>query len=94
MGFFEKLGDGIASVGKDVADKAKEVSDVVKYNNKIKNDESEITKCLVEIGRAYYEKNKENESDEYAVILSKIKELYADIKVQEDLIIEAKAASN
>lgn len=55
MDFFEKIGDTIATKGKEAADKAKEVAEVVNLKSQISTCEEVIKKNYMEIGKIYFE---------------------------------------
>ena len=58
MEFFDKLSETIVSAGKDVGQKAKDVSGIAKLKMDIRS------KQYAELGKAYYEKHKDEESAE------------------------------
>ena len=66
MEFFEKLGDTIVSVGKDVTQKAKDVSGIAKLKLDIRSKEDFIKEQYIELGKAYYEAHKEEEVEDQA----------------------------
>ena len=53
MEFFEKLGDTIVNVGKDVTQKAKDVSGIAKLKLDIKSKEDFIKEQYIELGKIY-----------------------------------------
>ena len=55
MDFFEKVGDTIATVGKEAADKAKELAELASLKNQIHTCDEIIRKNYIEIGKIYYE---------------------------------------
>ena len=62
MAFFDKLGETIASVSKDVTQTAKEISGVAKLNIDIKAKEDYIQKQYAEIGKQYFDMHKDDET--------------------------------
>ena len=66
MEFFEKLGDTIVSVGKDVTQKAKDVSGIAKLKLDIRSKEDFIKEQYIELGKTYYEAHKEEEVEDQA----------------------------
>lgn len=91
MAFFDKLGDTIASVGKDVTQKAKDVSGIAKLKLDIKSKEDFIKEQYIQIGKAYYEAHKGEdvaEKDLFARI-EEAKDAIADMELQ---ILELKKA--
>ncbi len=64
MEFFDKLSETIVSAGKDVGQKAKDVSEIAKLKMDIKSKEDFVEKQYAELGKAYYEKHKDDETEE------------------------------
>lgn len=78
MDFFDKLGETISSKSRDVAKKAKEITEVVSLNAKISTQEDIIKKAYYDIGKKYYETHKDevNEfSSEFEIINHALKEI-------------------
>lgn len=74
MDFFDKLGESLVTAGKDVSQKAKDVSEIAKLKLDIKSKEEYIEKQFIELGRTYFEKHKEEEGIEEAEQFFLIKE--------------------
>jgi len=55
MEFFDKLSETIVSAGKDVGQKAKDVSGIAKLKMDIRSKEDFVEKQYAELGKAYYE---------------------------------------
>ena len=65
MDLFEKIGDTILTVGKDVTQKAKDVSGIAKLRLDIRAKEDFIKEQYLSLGKAYYEQRKgENVKEE------------------------------
>lgn len=64
MELFDKLSETIMSAGKDVGQKAKDVSEIAKLKMDIKSKEDFVEKQYAELGKAYYEKHKDDETEE------------------------------
>lgn len=64
MEFFDKLGETIVTAGKDVGQKAKDVSEIAKLKLDIKNKEDYVQKQYAALGAEYYEKHKDEEDCE------------------------------
>lgn len=65
MDFFDKLGETLVSAGKDVSQRARDVSDIAKLKLDIKLKEDYVEKQYAALGASYYEKHKdEAECDE------------------------------
>ena len=65
MDFVDKIGEVITAGGKEVADKAKEVAEVVKLKGQAHSCEEIIKKRYIEIGKTYYEKHGSSPEEEY-----------------------------
>ncbi|MCI7814688.1 MAG: hypothetical protein SO016_13960 [Lachnospiraceae bacterium] len=55
MDLFDKLNNLFTEAGKEVEQKAKEVSDSMRLNAKIRDEKAAIKECMEKIGRLYYE---------------------------------------
>ena len=65
MEIFEKIGDTIVSAGKDVTEKAKELSSVAKLKMDIRAKEDFVEKQYALIGKKYYEAHKDDDILDY-----------------------------
>lgn len=90
MDFFEKMGETITAKGKEAADKAKDVAEIVNLKNQIKVCEDVIKKNYMEIGKMYYENNADAEDAEYARQCTAIKNAQNGVKELEEKIREIK----
>lgn len=72
MAFFDKIGETISSKSKDVAKKAKDMAEIAGLNGKISTQEEIIRKAYLEIGKAFYEKYKNDLSNEFGAECEKI----------------------
>lgn len=57
---FEKIVETINNTSKTVGEKTKQGSDIVKANLKISSEERALTDLYTEIGKLYFENNKDN----------------------------------
>ena len=73
MEFFDKLSESLVSAGKDVSQKAKDVSEIAKLKLDIKSNYEEL-------GRSYYEKHKDEEECEEAEQFFLIREAVEEIE--------------
>lgn len=80
MDFFDKLGESLAMAGKDVTQKAKDVSEIAKLKLDIKSKEDYVQKQYTALGLAYYEKHKDEEGIEEAEQFFLIKEAMEEIE--------------
>lgn len=60
MAFLDKLSETLVSAGKDVGQKAKDLSGTAKLTLDIKSKEDYVQKMYAEIGRQYYEGHKDD----------------------------------
>lgn len=66
MSFFDQLAGSLNKVTKDISSKAQEISDTAKLNSRISDANALLKSTFAAIGEAYYEKNKDDESNEFA----------------------------
>lgn len=66
MDILEKIGDTIVHVGRDVSQKAKDVSGIAKLKLDIRAKEDFIKEQYIALGKAYYEKNRGGQAEEQA----------------------------
>ncbi len=70
MDIFDKIGDTLVSVSKDATQKAKDLSDLAKIRMDMRTKQEYISKQYTEIGKAYYEKHKNDEEPKYEQVTS------------------------
>lgn len=79
MGTWEDLKGSLFAAGRDVSQKAKEVSEIAKIKMDIRAKEDFVEKQFAALGRVYYETNKdtvaEGEAEQFAVIKEAIDEI-------------------
>ena len=79
MSAWDDLKGSLFAAGRDVSQKAKEVSEVAKLKMDIHTKEDFVEKQYAVLGRAYYEANKDNASDadaeQFRVITEAIEEI-------------------
>ncbi len=82
MDIFDKIGITVATIGKQVGKKAKDVSDMANLNIEYKKAKTDLEMLYATLGRKYFKENAEN--------LDAITEDYADsiriIKVQQERV--------
>lgn len=89
MDIIEKIGDTIASVGKDVSQKAREASGIAKLRLNIRAREEFIKEQYIELGRLYYERYKKAGREDLPRF-EQIDEAFEDIAQMEQQIMELK----
>lgn len=88
MSFLDDMKQELFSAGRDVSQKAKEVSGVAKLKLDIKSKEDALNKQYMELGKKYYDMHKEGEMPEAEItaistLLNEIKDLKEEIlKIQ------------
>lgn len=93
MDFFDKLGETLMSAGKDVSQKAKDVSEVAKLKIDIHLKEDFVEKQYAALGRAYYEKHKEETDCEEAEQFFLIKEALEEIERMKAEVLKIQGAT-
>ncbi len=84
MAIFEKIGDTIVGAGKDVTEKAKELSSVAKLKMDIRTKEEFVEKQYALIGKKYYEAHKDDDILDYEEcnVIEEALDSIADMKAQ------------
>jgi formylmethanofuran dehydrogenase subunit E len=77
------LFDTIKAQGQEVVKKAKEVTENVKLNNQIREEENKMREAFTEIGELYYEEHNEIQEDKYV-------EAFKTIELAKEKIIQLK----
>ena len=88
MSTWDNLKGSLFAAGRDVSQKAKEVSEVAKLKMDIHTKEDFIEKQFASLGRAYYEANKENVSEADAEQFAVIKEAFEEIERMKQQVLD------
>ena len=80
MSFFDEMKESLVSAGKDVSQKAKEVSGVAKLKLDVKSKEDYVEKQYAELGRTYFDAHKDDEENAENEQFKVIKEALAEIE--------------
>lgn len=88
---FEQLKQTIVSAGKEVGDKAKEVSSAAKIKLDIRTKEDFLTKQYTELGKAYYQAHKNEDVPEKSYF-SSIEEAQKEIEKLQDELMDLQGA--
>ncbi len=91
MELWNKLGETIATAGRDVSQMAKDLSGTAKLNLDIRAKEDFIQKQYAEIGKMYYDAHKDDPETPYEQILT-INEAFAAIAQMKKELLEIKGA--
>lgn len=93
MAIFEDMRDALLSAGKDVSNKAKEVSGVAKLKLDVKSKEDFVEKQYAALGRTYYEQHKEDEEPAEAEQFKVIREALEEIERMKAEILNLQGAA-
>ena len=80
MSFFDEMKESLVSAGKDVSQKAKEVSGVAKLKLDVKSKEDYVEKQYAELGRTYFDAHRDDEENAENEQFTVIKEALAEIE--------------
>ena len=73
MDFFNKVGETITNKGKDVTKKVKDIAEIGNLNGQISVQEEIIQNLYFEMGKMFYEDNKEKEDTPYQENANRLK---------------------
>lgn len=90
MDLFEHLGKKLTGAGQNVAQQTKNITDVARLNNEIANKEKAIAKLYSEIGRAYYDRHKDDPAAEELKMVSEVSRLCGEIAQCQETIKQIK----
>jgi hypothetical protein len=89
MAFLDKLGETLVSAGKDVGQKAKDLSGTAKLTMDIHSKEDQVQRLYAQLGKQYYEAHSDEESDQQ---ISQIRELLLTIEDMKKELLDLKGA--
>jgi uncharacterized protein Yka (UPF0111/DUF47 family) len=92
MAFFNEIGKKIGSAAGATASKAKELAEVTKLNSQISDQEKQIDKLYIEIGKQIYELDKDNAESPVKELCEKITEAQQTIATLKEKISDIKNA--
>ena len=93
MGFFDELTESLTTAGKDVTQKAKEMSEIARLKLDIKSKEDYVQKQYMAIGQAYFEKHKDEEGIGEAEQFFLIREALDEIERMKAEILKLRGAA-
>ncbi len=88
MDIFDRISDTAFAIGKEVSDKAKDVSEYAKLQYDIRTREGYLNELYQELGKKYYAEHKNDEDADF----SEIKGLIAELKEMRNELLEKKGA--
>lgn len=74
MGFFDDLGKKVTDAGQKTLQKTKEMSEIVRINSMISDEEKKINNTYIQIGTLYVSKYNEDCKNELAVMVNNVLE--------------------
>lgn len=93
MGFFDDLTESLTIAGKDVTQKAKDMSELAKLKLDIKSKEDYVQKQYALLGEAYFKKHKDEEGSEDAEQFFLIKEALDEIERMKTEVLKIQGAA-
>lgn len=85
--------DNLTAAGRDVAVKAKDTAEILKWRTKIGLEKDKMSKTYEEIGRIFVQINAESPSEEYFELYAKLGESRQLIEQYEDEIVKIRRSS-
>ncbi len=93
MGFFDDLTESLTSAGKDVTQKAKDMSEIARLKLDIRAKEDYVQKQYMAIGEAYFQKHKNDEEVDEAEQFFLIREALGEIERMKTEILKLRKAA-
>lgn len=93
MDLFEQLGEALVSAGKDINQKAKDVTGIAKLKIDIRAKEDYVQKQYIALGSDYYAKHVDDENCEEKEQIFLIKEALEEISRMKDEVLKYQGAS-
>lgn len=81
MGFFDDISKKVSDVGQKTLQKTREVSDTVKLNSQISDEEKRINNTYCEIGKLYFQKHADDAEDAFMEMFQVVRD--AEQKINE-----------
>ena len=92
MAGWEDIKGSLFAAGRDVSQKAKEVSEIAKLKMDIRTKEDFVEKQFADLGRAYYEATKENAVGDDIERFQVIEEAMAEVNRMKQQVLEIQGA--
>ena len=90
MAFFEEIGKKITQTGQGAVQKTKSMTETIKLNGLISEEEKKISDFILQIGRVYFEKHENDSEPEFFGFISGIQEARAKMKTYSEQIKQIK----
>ena len=94
MAFWDNLGQKASETAAKAKQKAKEISDVVKFNSMISDEEAKIQDYYVQIGKRYVSVHRQDAEEEFAELMNSIDESERKIAAYKKQVQQAKGVQN
>lgn len=94
MSFFNELGKKLSKAGQEAAQQTKIFAETTKISSYISDEEKKIDDLYKQIGKSYFEANRNNSSDIYAAQMSEIVEAQNKILDYQQQIRDIKGIKN
>ena len=90
MAFLDGLGKKISQTGQDVVQKTKDTAEILKINGLISDEEKQIETIYTELGKRYFESHTDSYEQDYALLITTIKESKGKIAAYEEQVKKLK----
>ncbi|MDE7389324.1 MAG: zinc ribbon domain-containing protein [Lachnospiraceae bacterium] len=90
MAFFDNLGKKLSQAGQEVSQQTRIFAETAKLNSSISDEEKQINNLYNQIGKSYFESNKDNEASEYRDAILAIRDALARIEGYKEQIRKVK----
>ncbi len=90
MAFLDDLSRKLTMVGQEAANQTKAFAEGARINARISDEERQINAFMFQLGKEYFEANKDNPNDPYINIINNIKDAYHRIDVYKEDVRRAK----
>lgn len=94
MAFFNEIGKKLTQVGQETAQQAKIFAETTRINSHISDEEKQIDNLFIQIGKNYFEANRNNAAAPYADMMVSIIDAQARIEQYKEQIRKIRGVSN
>lgn len=88
MAFLDELGKTITDKGREAAQKAMEVAEILQIKAQVSNEKSKLNQLYAAVGKIYIERYQENAEDAFKDLYTEIHNVLANIRALEEKIRE------
>ena len=90
MALFDSIGKKLTNAGQNVAQQTKSFTETAKLNSQISTYEKKISELFLSLGRACYERHRDDKDTEYRSIIDEINTIYEEIAEAQEQIKQIK----